>query len=86
VLHRELPSGNFFRKTVGEFIAEVAVKFHRVHDGPAIEQGTGESPVTRPNLKHTFTFHFSKVRYTVYRMRIGKKMLIMMRFHLVVNT
>jgi hypothetical protein len=57
-----------------------------VHDGPAVEQSTGKSPVTRPDLKHTFAFHISKVYYTIYRMRIGKKMLIMMRFHRVVNT
>jgi hypothetical protein len=86
VLDRELACGNFFRKKVREFLAEMSVKFHRVHNSPAIEQGTGEYPVTRPNLKHSFTFHFSKVRYTVYRKRIGKEMLIMMCFHRVVNT
>jgi hypothetical protein len=51
-----------------------------------IEQGTGESPVTRAHLKHTFAVNIRKVCYTVNRMRIDKKMLIMMRFHLVVNT
>jgi hypothetical protein len=71
---------------VVEFLTEMAVKFHSVHDGPPVKQGTGESPVPRPNLKHTSAFNISKVCYTVYRMQIDKKMLIMMRFHRVVNT
>jgi hypothetical protein len=86
VLHQELPDRDFFRKTVGEFLTEMTVKFHCVHNCPSVEQRTGKSPVTRSNLKHTFAFYISKVCYTIYRMRIGKKMLIMMRFHRVVNT
>ena len=57
-----------------------------MHNCPAIEQGTGEGTVTRPDLKHPFAFHFSKVCYPVYRMRIGEEMLVVMRFHRVVNT
>jgi hypothetical protein len=86
MLHGQLPAGNFFRESDCEFLAKRTIKFNSTDNCPMIEQGTGQSPLSRPDFKHMFPLYICKVRNAFYRMRIDKEMLIVMRSHFDVNT
>jgi hypothetical protein len=43
----------------------MAVKFDCVHDCTPLEQGTGESPVPRPNLQHMPAFYVCDISYAL---------------------
>jgi hypothetical protein len=57
-----------------------------VHDCTPLEQGTGESPVTRPNLQHMPAFYVCDISYSLYSLGVNKEMLVVIRFHRDVNT
>jgi hypothetical protein len=57
-----------------------------MHDCTPLEQGSGESPVPRPNLQDMPTLYVCDISYALDSLQVNKEVLVVVRFHRDVNT
>jgi hypothetical protein len=57
-----------------------------MHDCTPLEQGSGESPVPRPNLQDMPALYVCDISYALDSLQVNKEVLVVVRFHRDVNT